>query len=119
MNEKMRKNWKIKYTAAVFGGLFEGGPGPSIKFWRDWKYFETKKEALQHINKSLPKGGIGSQVSAAYLFERVGSRWKYVDRYWRKTEYKYEDDEKVGYPIDEIEPITVSWSMSKGKMCLF
>ena len=108
--------YKIRYTGNVFGSLFEGGPGPSMKFWRDWKYFDTKDKALQHIDDTLPKGGMGSQVSAAYLFERVGFlRWKYIDRFWRKT--KYEDN--VAYPQRGIEPVRVEWSMPKGKVVLF
>lgn len=114
----MKKNWKVKYTATVFGGLFEGSPLPSWKFWRDWKYFDTKEEALETINKDLPKGGMGSQVSAAYLFERIGLRWKYIERYWRKTEYS--EDKSKAYPIEnEIEPVRVSGYRSKGSIVLF
>jgi len=116
----MNKNWKVKYTANVFTGI-SARPNPSLYFWRDWKYFETKEDALNHINKSLPNRGIGSQICTAYLFERVGwCRWKYIDRYQRKTTFRYEDGEQVAYPINgEIELVSVPWKIPKGKVVTF
>lgn len=102
------EKWKVKYTANVLGGIFEGGPDPSIKFWRDWFKFNSKETALEHINKTLPQGGMGSQVSCAYLFKKIGHRWTFVNRYYRKTEYS--DDKTEAYPVaNEIEPVKVPW----------
>ena len=114
----MKKKYRVIYNEAVFGSLFSS-PEPSLKFWRDWKYFDTEKEALNHINQSLGKGGMGGQLGGAYLYERKGRRWRYVNRYWRKTKYVYEDGENVGYASDDIEVIPVRWSHSTGDFVLF
>ena len=49
---------------------------------------------------------MGSQVCCAFLYKKDGWRHRYYQRYRRKSEYVYENDEKVAYPTKELE----SWA---------